>query len=416
MPIGSGVAKLVAFKKETAWGAAGPVRTGARYLRRKSSGVDLRKATYQSEEIRSDYQVADMRHGVRSVEGPLEGEFAPGSYPEFFAALLRKDFAALTAVTGASITIGAKASGTYPLTRGAGSWITDGFKAGMVVRLSVGSFNANNLAKNLLIVTVTSATVLQVIPIAPAPNDTLTPEGPIATSTVTATGKYTYAPTSGHTDDSFAYEHWQSDITVSELFLGLKVRSARLSLPATGIAGISFDFFGKDLADVTTGRGGVAENQQYWTTPTAAASTAVLAAVNGAVYVGGTKIALITGINLDISGNMAAEPVVGSNTYPDINEGRVVVTGEMTALFEDKTLRDYFVNESEVAIIAALTNSNAANADFISFALPRVKAGGASKGDGERGIVQTIPFSALLATASNDALATTMMIQDSLAP
>jgi hypothetical protein len=35
-------------------------------------------------------------------------------------------------------------------------------------------------------------------------------EGPIATSTVTATGKYTYVPASSHTADYYTFEHWYS--------------------------------------------------------------------------------------------------------------------------------------------------------------------------------------------------------------
>ena len=49
-----------------------------------------------------------------------------------------------------------------------------------------------------------------------------------------------------------------------------------------------------------------------------------------------------------------------------------MVTGQFTAYFQDGTLRDAFVGEGEVGIVAALTTSNAANADFIAFNLPRV--------------------------------------------
>lgn len=413
MPIASGVAKLLVMKKETAWAAAAPTRTGARYLRRVTSSLDLTKDTYESEEIRSDYQVSDMRHGVRSVAGAIDGEISPGGYPEFMAAALRRDFTAVTADTSVSLTVGALASGTYPLTRAAGSWATNGYKAGMVIRLTVGALNALNINKNLLIVDVTSTTILQVIPIN---GTTMFPEGPIAGCTITAAGKHTYTPLTGHTDDSFAVEHWFSDIAQSELFLGCKVNTARFSLPPTGIARVAFDLMGKDLADVTVGRGAVAANTAYFTTPAAAANTGVAAAVNGACYVGNAAVALITGMSFTISGGMAADPVVGSNTYPDINEGRVRVSGEMTVFFQDATFRDYFVNETEVRILAAFSTGNTGTADFISFAMPRVKAGGASKNDGERGVVQTVPFTALLATASNADYATTLMIQDSLAP
>jgi hypothetical protein len=53
--------------------------------------------------------------------------------------------------------------------------------------------------------------------------------------------------------------------------------------------------------------------------------------------------------------------------------------------------------------------------------MPRVKVGGAGKDDGEKGIVQTMPFTALFDTGAGadkgatatDSLATTLSIQDS---
>jgi hypothetical protein len=48
--------------------------------------------------------------------------------------------------------------------------------------------------------------------------------------------------------------------------------------------------------------------------------------------------------------------------------------------------------------------------------MPRIKLGGSSKSDGEQGIVQTLPFTALLNSAGGTALATektTLVMQDS---
>ena len=55
--------------------------------------------------------------------------------------------------------------------------------------------------------------------------------------------------------------------------------------------------------------------------------------------------------------------------------------------------------------------------DFVSFTMPRIKVGGNSKDDGQKGIVQTVPFTALLNTSSatNNGDFTTLMIQDSAA-
>ena len=72
---------------------------------------------------------------VGLLAGTLNGELSPGTYADFMAAALRRDFAAVSALTGLSITI-AGSGPTYTVTRASGSWLTDGFKRGRVVRLT----------------------------------------------------------------------------------------------------------------------------------------------------------------------------------------------------------------------------------------------------------------------------------------
>lgn len=403
MAIATGVAKQVIYKVESTWGSA-PGTGSGQVLRRVQSGLSLQKDTYQSNEVRADYQMSDFRHGVRRVSGSISGELSPGTYKDFMAAALRKDFAAVTAITGASITI-AGSGPTYTVTRAAGSFLTDGIKVGQVVRLTAGSFTAGNLNKNLFVLSLT-ATVLTVMVLN---GSTLTAEGPIASSTVTVPGKVTYVPLTGHTDKSFAVEHWHSDVSQSELFLGCKVNNLSLGLPPTGLATIGMDMMGKDVTTATSG---------YYVSPTAAATTGINAAVNGVLTAQGAAVALVTGLDIRIAGNMQATPVVGSNTYPDIFEGRVMVTGNMSVYFQDATFRDYFINETEVALSVALASNNLAASDFITLSCPRIKLGGADKNDGDTGLIQTMPFQALLATSGGAGVSneqTTIYVHDSQA-
>jgi hypothetical protein len=123
-------------------------------------------------------------------------------------------------------------------------------------------------------------------------------------------------------------------------------------------------------------------------------------------------------MNFTIDGGMTAEPVVGSNTYPDIFEGRVKISGQATVLFQDAVMRDYFTDETEVSVIVGLTAGDAASSAFMSFAFPRVKFGGATKDDGEKAATMTMPFTALLATTGGTSQPneqTTLQICDSAA-
>ena len=95
MPIASGINKIVSYKKETTFGVL-PSASGAQTIRRVSSSFNLAKETYQSEEIRTDYQLADFRHGVRSVEGDVSGELSAGTYSDFLASALARNWTAAT--------------------------------------------------------------------------------------------------------------------------------------------------------------------------------------------------------------------------------------------------------------------------------------------------------------------------------
>lgn len=403
MAIATGVNKRVSYKPESAWGTAAGA-SGAKILRRVTANFNLEKETYESNEVSTTYQTSDYRHGVRSVSGSISGELSPGSYADFFAAVIAKDFSA--GVTSGTMSYTIAASGNFwTVTRAAGSFLTEGFKAGRVVRITAAGGNAANVGKNLLILSLT-ATVATVMVLN---GSALVAEGPIASATVAEVGKVSYAPLTGHTDKSFTVEEWYSDIAQSEVTVGNKVSTAGISLPATGLATVDFSFMGKDKTNGTSA---------YFTTPTAASTSGIFAAVNGALVVNGVPVAVLTGLNVNINRNMQNATVVGSNSIADVFEGRIVVDGDFSAYFTDGTIRDYFENETEISIVAALTTSNAADADVMAITLPRVKVNSDTKDDSESGISAQHSFRALLNSAGGTGTsseATTISIQDSLA-
>ena len=406
MGTASGVFKQVTYKPETTYGVL-PAANAAQAMRRVTSSLDLTKDTYQSNEMRPDFQVADFRHGLRKVGGQISGELSAKTYGDFLAAVLKRDFTAGATVTNASITVGGVA-GAWTITRAAGSWLTDGVKIGDVVRLTTGTFNAANKDKNILVTAATATVLTGVVLNASA----LVPEGPIATSGLTVIGKKTFTPQSGHTDKSFSIEHWHPDAGAtgaSEAFTGCKVSKMSFSLPATGMATVSVEFVGKDMIPGTA---------QYFTNPTPVTVTGTMAAVNGVVKVGSITGGTITSATIDISAAQSSEPGIGSNTADQAATGRVIVTGQITAKFDSTALRDAFVNETEVGACLVFTADNSANSDFVGFNLSRLKLNGASKDDGEKILIQTLPFQALLDVNGGAGKATeltTLTVQDSAA-
>ena len=400
MPISKGTAKVVAYKKETTWGQLAGA-TGGKQLRRVTADFNLEKETYESSEIRTDRQTADFRHGVRSATGNLSGELSPKTYSDFMAAVVARDFSAVTALSGLSVTIAASGD-LYTVTRSAGSFIADGIKVGNVVRLTGAGLNTNNSNKNLLVVSMT-ATVLTVEVLNSTP---MVAEGPIASVGVSVPGKQTYVPKTGHTDDSFTVEQWFGDIAQSEVYTGMKVGSMAVSLPATGLTTVDFSFTGKDLTQKGT--------TQYFTSPTAQGTEGIFAAVNGAMVVNGKVVCLVTSADFTIERALENATAVGCNRIAEIFTGRITVTGNLSVYFQDADFRNYFDDETPVSIVMALTTNNAAASDFVSFVLPKVKLNGHTVDDGELGLTASVPFQALLNDVTNTGLIdSTVMIQDS---
>jgi hypothetical protein len=401
MALASGVNKQVRIKKEATFGTA-PGVSGAVQLRRVESTLDIVKDTYESQEIVSDYQVTDFRHGSRRVEGAINGELSPGTYALLMAAAMRKDFVAGVS-TGAQTNVTAAAGPPGTFTRAAGSYITDGFRVGDVIRwtgwTTTGTANnTRNYRITALTATVmTTSGLLDEVVAAKAAGDSVT---------ATVIGKKTYTPLTGHTNDSFAIEHWFPDLTVpiSELFLGCRVQSMAVELPATGLARSNFTVLGKDVTTAAA---------VYYTSVADAPSTGIAAAVSGSIRVAGVDVAIVTGINFTYQGGMTTLPVVGSNSTPDVFPGRVRVSGQITAALESATLRDLFLNETEADIQVFLKLTSAIDSAFLNFYFARVKLGGAQKSDGEQSIIQTLPFTSLRKQTGTDAELTTLVIQDS---
>jgi len=400
MTISVGTAKKIGYKKETTFGTPAGA-SGGKLLRRVTANFNLMKETYESNEIRTDRQVADYRHGVRSAEGSLNGELSPATYADFMGSAVARDFT--TAPTASSLSVTIAASGTlYTVTRASGSWLTDGFQVGMIIRLTGAGLDTDNVGNNLLIAT---ASALE-LTVSVVNGTLLAEEGPIISVTATAIGKVTFVPSTGHTDQSYTVEEFYSDIAQSEVYTGMKVNSVAIQLPATGLSTIDVGFAGKDLALTGT--------TQYFSSPTAQNTNGIFAAVNGVMLVQGAPVALVTSADFTIERATENATAVGSNSVADIFTGRIRVTGNLSVYFQDATFRNYFKDETTVSLVLAMTTSTANNADFVTFTIPKVKLGSFSKDDNELGLVASTSFQALLNDVTTAGLpATTIQIQDS---
>lgn len=340
--------------------------------------LGLSKDSLQSEEIRSDRQIADYRQGANQVAGDINFELSYGSFDQFLeAVLLSADWAA-PATTGTT-TLSQTAT---TITRASGSFITDGFTAGMEVEVS--GF-AGSGANGQMLVTMVEALTLTVTALE---GQTLAIEAGDGDELVLASNR----AASGTERRSFSFIRYFADIQSSDkpyhIFRGCELNSLQLTIAANSMITGTMSVVGQSMATAQdlTGLGTPTYNSVSTTSP--------FDSFTGSLDEGGTSIAVITEISLTLQNGIEPRFVVGSTNsiYPSIRRSNL--TGQITAYFEDSTLIDKFINETESSITFRLPDS-AGNAQ--RYTIPRIKyTGGQPDVSGEGPITLAMPFQALL--------------------
>ena len=396
MPIQSAVGLALAYRRETTFGTLATNDATAKVIPYVSSSIGLTKSTIGSQEVRSDFQVATMRHGNRGVGGDLQLQLQTGTYQELMSSAVRRDWttitalAALTNVSAAALTVG----GTF--TRATGSWITDGLYVGLVVRMTGWTTTAagnNNRNYTIIALTATVMTVAETVA-AKAAGDSVV---------VSVPGRVTFMPTTGHTQTSYTVEEWKPDVPRSHRHVGLRVNTMSLSMQPNDRATLSFGFIGRD-SQVSASR--------YFTSATVPSASVMQVGHQGSLVVGGNVLGTVTALTVNVSNSMEAGAVVGSPLTPDVFHGPMMVSGSFSVYEESGTLYDVFDAESEIALILRAQDDTSANSGFINLCLPRIKLAGGSYSTANQSRVQSFDYTALLASATGNQ-ATTLILQDS---
>jgi hypothetical protein len=411
MPLAEGVSARVSYKFYSSGviaanaepdTATDPGASGAQILRRVSASLKLGKDTYQSNEIRSDRQIADYRHGTRRVSGSVTGELSPLTYADWFEAAFRGTWEAAVALDETDLTsVAASASGNS-LTFAAGDPVALGLRVGHVVRLTNASTAGDN-AKNFLILAFGGSSN-RTLTVHPAPVD-MSADTDFDLVTV---GQRLIVPSTGHVSRKLGIEIYNEDIDVARLFTENRVGGFTMQLPASGLSTIEFPLMGRNMVVLED------SDAPYFTSPTAETTTGILAAVNGLLRVNGATVGVVTGLNIQMTLSPSSDPVVGQDVVPEIFLGRANVTGQITANLQDGALIGNFTDEDEVSVLAYLTTANADSTPAMTVLLPRIKFSDADVAtSGEGGQTITMPFQALKYVGSDPGVdQTTIQIVD----
>lgn len=364
---------------ESAYGTT-PATPAFDIIRHTGTTLGLSKESLQSEELRDDRQIADFRHGAYQVGGDINIELSYGSFDKLLEAVLCGTWAPRASVT--ATTISATAADNSFNDSGLG-FVAAGFLVGdeVVVSGFTGDV-ANNLASG--VVTVLTAGKMT---IGGADGDVIVDDAAGESVTIaTVEGRLK----AGTTRRSFTVERFFGDILTVDKpyhrFTGVEFNTMSLAINANAMITGSFGVLGQNMATDTAIVTGATYNPATTTSP--------LDSFTGTLQENGTPIAVITEIQLNAENGLEARFVVGSKQSIRPSIGRSNVSGQVTAYFENSTLLDKFINETESSIVFELPDG-AGNQYTVT--LPRIKyTGGQPDVDGEGPITLSMPFQALL--------------------
>lgn len=369
---------LVALKAETTTGvAAGATASTATEMRIIGSpGLELKRAQIQSVEKRDDGNRSMGRLGGKSVDGSYNAEITVGGGTDLFIeGLMRGTWATSTVITFATMTSITTGTNSVVGFGGGASWLTQGIKVGDVFTLSNHSTAANN-GKNFDVIAVSTVSIT-------TPLGALTADAVAdAAGTLTVLKKLTQPATP--TRRTYTVEQYDSDIDLSELFLGCRAVGLQLSYKPGAMATAQYSMMGIDRTVLTTG------TSPWFVTPILTTSLSLIAD-DSAILKDGVAIATFTGFDLNFQVTAAGQPVIGSFTSPDIFDNDLMVSGTLSGLRSDFSNLTSFDAETEFSIAVKLQEPTGSPPACLKVFLPRVKLASlsASVGGGDGAKIET---------------------------
>jgi len=190
----------------------------------------------------------------------------------------------------------------------------------------------------------------------------------------------------GTTPTFFSIEDYAADIDQARLFTGCTVNTMAVSMAPNQMVTATFGMVGKDMTIGQTEK-----------TLSAGAGNEPFDAYSGDIKLGnvgslGSALTLITAMDFTLTNSFAPTLVIGEDTASDMEFGTAALEGTVSAYFEDETLINRFLNETESALEVSVGDGT----NTLTFTLPRIKINSADVGvDGPTSRIVNMSFTAL---------------------
>jgi hypothetical protein len=181
--------------------------------------------------------------------------------------------------------------------------------------------------------------------------------------------------TIGTTPQYLAFEDAAVDIDQFRQFSGCLVNSASFSIAPNQMVQATFDIIGKDMTQAGT---------SLDATPTAASTFEPFDSFSGELLEGGIGTAnglcIVSALNFSITNDVTPAHVIlcagNRDTAAAMQYGMAAVEGTMTVYYEDETLINKFLNETESELSVTVDDPSGTNG--YTFYMPRIKLNGAA--------------------------------------
>lgn len=191
----------------------------------------------------------------------------------------------------------------------------------------------------------------------------------------------------GSTRQSFSmlrnFQDQQSGDEPFHLYAGCEVNTLGITVDTKSEVQLKVGFMGQSVSTAGTAPTGAVLGAESTQVP--------FNGLNGSIMEGGSSIAIITGVTLNLENGMEARYTVFNDTTRLPKLGRFTASGSVTALFENSALLKKFYNGTDSALAFTFSIPGFSYA----FSVPNIKYNGGQPDTTEQAdIVITLPFTA----------------------
>ena len=185
----------------------------------------------------------------------------------------------------------------------------------------------------------------------------------------------------GTTPKYFTIEDYAADIDQARLFTGMTVSSMGVSLAPNQMVTTTLSMLGKEMTIGATQK-----------TQDASVGASPFDAYSGDLSIGDvgslSASAIVTAIDFSIDNAFSPTFVIGDASAPCYQYGRATIEGSFTAFFNDATLINRFLNETNSALQVSINDPSGANEYTFLFPYIKINSADANVGGPEGRFVE----------------------------